>query len=816
MLKELIRQVHWALGLTLGLVLTVMGVTGTITAFDDEILRALDRGVIQVAPRQAPPLSPDALLARFAAQRPGAKPTLLTLQGEPGGSARVTFVPAGRSKDSTAPPEKLYLDPYDGRVLGQARGEAFFARILLLHRVLLLPGGSEGPGRQVTGAAALALLFFVISGIYLRWPRSPARWRAWLTFDPRQRGRALWRGLHVTVGTWVALAYLLSAVSGLSFSYDWWRDGLSRLLTGQAPPAKAAELTKAARKTSGKDGAAVKKPGRPSLDRAWAGMKAINGGRFDSAIVTIPKDAKATVRIRYLDLGAPHNRAFNELQLDPTTGAARKVTRFDDLPLGRKLMQAMVAVHRGAFFGLPGRILVMTGAALLPGFFITGWLLYLDRRRGGRAARVLAKAAKRPARPAGGEEILVAFASQTGTAEQLAWRTAAALVEGGRVARVTSLASLDADALARADLLLVVAATYGEGEPPDAARAFARKLMDRPLDLPRLRYAVLALGDSAHADFCAFGRRLDAWLRASGSQAVCDLTVVDGGERDALALARWREVLTALGAAAPAETWSADHHEPWVLTAREHLNPGSPGGETWRVVLTPPDPARLVWTAGDIAEVVARAPDGDDRSPAPRDYSIASLPSEGHVELLVRQSVLPDGRLGLASGWLTRHAPLGSSVPMRLRANTNFHPPRQARPMILIGAGTGLAGLRGHLAHRAERSLTPTWLIFGERSPRADRYYADALEAWLASGVLRRLDRVFSREDQRREGPRYVQDILTRNPDVVRQWVDDDAAIFVCGGLAMAAAVDRVLASILGRERLDDLAAAGRYRRDIY
>jgi sulfite reductase (NADPH) flavoprotein alpha-component len=133
---------------------------------------------------------------------------------------------------------------------------------------------------------------------------------------------------------------------------------------------------------------------------------------------------------------------------------------------------------------------------------------------------------------------------------------------------------------------------------------------------------------------------------------------------------------------------------------------------------------------------------------------------------------------------------------MRLRANTNFHPPRQARPMILIGAGTGLAGLRGHLAHRAERNLTPTWLIFGERSPRADRYYADALEAWLASGVLRRLDRVFSREDQRREGPRYVQDILTQNPDTVRQWVDDDATIFVCGGLAMA--------------------AAGRYRRDIY
>ncbi|WP_454719028.1 PepSY domain-containing protein [Caulobacter segnis] len=818
MFKGLIRQAHWLLGISLGLVLTVMGVTGAITAFDDEILAALDHGVIRVAPRQAPTLSPDALLSRFAAQRPGAKPTLLTLQGEPGGSARVTFLPAGRAKDAQDPPEKLYLDPYDGHVLGRARGEAFFAQVLLLHRVLLLPGGGEGPGRQVTGAAALALLFFVISGIYLRWPKTATRWRTWLSFDPRQRGRALWRGLHVTAGTWVALVYVLSAVSGLSFSYDWWREGLSRLLTGQPPPAKTSDLAKAARKPGAArlQDKAAKSPGSPALDAAWAGMAAINGGRFDSAIITVPKDAKSAVRIRYLEVAAPHNRAFNDLQLDPRTGAARKVTRFDSLPLGRQLMLAMVAVHRGGVFGLAGRIVVMSAAALMPGFFITGWLLYLDRRRRARAARGVAMAARTKDGLAGGEEILVAFASQTGTAEQLAWRTAAALIEGGRVTRVASLASLDAAALARVEVLLVVAATYGEGEPPDAARVFARKLMASPLTLPRLRHGVLALGDRSHADFCAFGRRLDDWLTASGSRPMAARVEVDGGMGDLAALARWRETLTALGAETPAQAWSADHHEPWTLVERQHLNPGSPGGETWRVALTPPEPARLVWTAGDIAEVVAMPPQGDARAPALRDYSIASLPSAGRVDLLVRQSRLPDGRLGLASGWLTHHAPLGASVSMRVRANANFHPPRQARPMILIGAGTGLAGLRGHLAHRAERGLTAAWLVFGERSPRADRYFADDLAAWLDAGVLQRLDLVFSRDDARQDTPRYVQDVLAQHPDAVRRWMEDDAAIFICGGREMAAAVDRTLAAILGQDRLDALAAGGRYQRDVY
>lgn len=807
MFKGLIRQLHWFLGITLGLVLTVMGVTGAITAFDDEIMGALDHGVIRGAPQATAPLTPDALLARFVAQRPGAKPTLLTLGGEPGDSARVTFVPASKGAGKAKPAtDKAYLDPYTGRLLGKSRGETFFAQVLLLHRVLLLPGGSEGPGRQITGAAALALLFFVLSGLYLRWPRAVGDWKAWLTFDARQRGRGLYRGLHATVGTWVMLVYLLSAVTGLSFSYDWWRNGLSWTLTGAIPPAKVAEASDA---KSGRPAGKAKAP--LALDLAWAGVLAVNGGRFDSAILTVPKGSAKTVRVRYLDRHAPHNRAFNEVILDARTGAVTRLTRFDGLPLGRKLMAAIVAVHRGAFFGLAGRIIVMTAAALLPGFFITGWLLYLDRRHRAAAARRLARTA--PAASVGADEILVAFASQTGTAEQLAWRTAAALIEGGRVARVVALQTLSRAELTAADILLVVASTYGEGEPPDPVRGFARKVMVQPLDAPRLRYAVLALGDRTHADFCAFGRRLDEWLTASGARPLLPRVEADGGAADLSALARWREALAALGAETPAEVWSADHHEPWTLVERRLLNPGSPGGETWRVSLSPPDPARLVWTAGDIAEVVAQAPDGDERPSAPRDYSIASLPSEGRVELLVRQSVLPDGRLGLASGWLTRHAPLGSSVPLRVRSNANFHPPRQARPMLLIGAGTGLAGLRGHLAHRAERGLSRAWLVFGERSGRADRYCAEELEAWRAAGVLHRLDLVFSRED---EGPRYVQDLLAQRADAVLRWIEDDAAIFVCGGLSMAAAVDQTLAAILGQDRLDDLAVTGRYQRDVY
>ncbi|MFX5510409.1 hypothetical protein ABTD49_21515, partial [Acinetobacter baumannii] len=70
-----------------------------------------------------------------------------------------------------------------------------------------------------------------------------------------------------------------------------------------------------------------------------------------------------------------------------------------------------------------------------------------------------------------------------------------------------------------------------------------------------------------------------------------------------------------------------------------------------------------------------------------REYSIASLPADGRLELLVRQTRHDDGRLGLASGWLTEHAPLGASVALRVRSNRAFHAPADDRPLLLIGNG---------------------------------------------------------------------------------------------------------------------------------
>ncbi|MDN5597129.1 MAG: flavodoxin, partial [Pseudomonas sp.] len=197
-----------------------------------------------------------------------------------------------------------------------------------------------------------------------------------------------------------------------------------------------------------------------------------------------------------------------------------------------------------------------------------------------------------------------------------------------------------------------------------------------------------------------------------------------------------------------------------------------------------------------------------------REYSIASIASDGVLELIVRQERHPDGSLGLGSGWLTEHAALGSAISLRLRRNSGFHLPDAPVPLILLGNGTGLAGLRSLLKARIAGGQQRNWLLFGERNIAHDYLCQDELQGWLASGDLALLDLAFSRDQEEKV---YVQDRLSESADVLRKWLADGAAIYVCGSLqGMATGVDQALADILGKEALERLIEQGRYRRDVY
>lgn len=476
----------------------------------------------------------------------------------------------------------------------------------------------------------------------------------------------------------------------------------------------------------------------------------------------------------------------------------------------------------------------------------------LRKRAAGRAARALSAGT--------GASVLVVHASQTGFAEELAMATARLLGDAGARVTLKSLADVTAADLTAAGRALFVVSTTGEGDAPDTARRFIRDVMSGEPALHGLGYGVLALGDSTYTHFCAFGRTLDAWLGRHGATPLFDRVEVDDG--DPAALRHWQSHVGLLAGVTDAPDWTRPRYGRWRLAERRRLNPASPADAAFHIRLEALDAA--TWEAGDILEVGPRndpaemaallvrlgldsaapvtAEEGatlgevlswrrlphdeaastttpqtlvDALPPLPhREYSIASLPADGGVELLVRAMKRADGKLGLGSGWLTAHAAQGAEIAARVRTNRAFHGPAEDRPLILVGNGTGLAGLRAHLKARAAVGRHRNWLVFGERTAAHDFFHRDEILAWKASGVLARLDLAFSRDQDRKV---YVQHRLMEAANTLRAWVADGAAIYVCGSLeGMSGDVHAVLVSVLGAETMERLADEGRYRRDVY
>lgn len=838
MFKKILFQLHWLLGISAGAVLALMGLTGATLAFEDETLRALNPSQAAIAQRHA--RGEAALALPELVRRLGIGPEQ--------GLSRLIVDPTGerlsrlRAEDRGARTE-FHFDPYTGQRLTDLRGVDFFQFVEDLHRHL----AAGERGKAVTGACIVTLLFFCLSGLYLRWPRQWWNWRTWAVVEWRRQGRSFLWSLHSVAGTWCLLLYVVIALTGLYWSYDGYRKGLTRLLGG-TPPAAAER---------GPRGGERAKLDLPRVQAALDGVPGLQRDLFD---MRFPARG-AKVAVRYRPAGAAHSRAYDLVEVDGASGRVLHTEPYAAQSAGKQALGSLYALHTGSFFGLPGRIVWMLAAACMPLFFVTGWLLYLDRRRKQRALRV-ARHALAPA-AAGGQPWLVGFASQSGFAEQLAWHAAGQLQAVGLPAQVRPLAQLDPATLGAARRALFVVSTFGDGEPPDAARGVEKTLLRQAQALPDLGYALLALGDRQYARFCGFSRRLEDWLAAQGARALFPTVEVDNA--DPQALAQWQARLADMtGATATPFDLQRPALAGWRLRGRHWLNPGSEGGETWRIDLDPPEGAH--WQAGDILEVqpqqapdevraclqawqldpdasvhaggrvlalaeaaafrtLPSAPAPDAPRPAPqawldalpplgtREYSIASVAGDGVLQLAVRLARDEAGRPGLGSGWLVLHAPLGGEVQARVRANPGFR--RSARaPMVLIGNGTGIAGLRSLLAEAQRAGEPGHWLLFGERRAAHDRLFGDELDAWRAHGHLRRLDLAFSRDQAHKV---YVQDRLREGAEELREWLARGAVIHVCGSLhGMAQAVDAELRRQLGEEAMDALAAQGRYRRDVY
>jgi sulfite reductase (NADPH) flavoprotein alpha-component len=185
--------------------------------------------------------------------------------------------------------------------------------------------------------------------------------------------------------------------------------------------------------------------------------------------------------------------------------------------------------------------------------------------------------------PRAAEPLTIVYASESGNSEKLASDMAKSARKLGFKASVVDMADLDVATLSTAKRLVVIAATWGEGEPPArAARVYGDLMGEGAPRLDGAEYGVLALGDTAYAEFCAVGKKIDEQLAALGGKRVidrvdCDLDFAEPAARwigDALKVltppdaGRGRVIEVDFGAK-PAASLNTDVVEAEIV---EHVN----------------------------------------------------------------------------------------------------------------------------------------------------------------------------------------------------------------------------------------------------
>ncbi|WP_417317174.1 assimilatory sulfite reductase (NADPH) flavoprotein subunit [Emcibacter sp.] len=214
----------------------------------------------------------------------------------------------------------------------------------------------------------------------------------------------------------------------------------------------------------------------------------------------------------------------------------------------------------------------------------------------------------------------------------------------------------------------------------------------------------------------------------------------------------------------------------------------------------------------------------------PRLYSIASsmaaVPGEAHLTVsAVRYRLGGEERTGVASGMLADRIEMDSELPVYIQKNRHFRLPVDKAPIILIGAGTGIAPYRAFMQQReADGEGGESWLFFGERNFRTDFLYQTEWQGWLKDGTLGRMDVAFSRDGVEKI---YVQHRIRERSRELFEWLEKGAHIYVCGDAEnMARGVHQALLEVIAAETkanetiaeeyLRRLTADHRYHKDVY
>jgi uncharacterized iron-regulated membrane protein len=356
-IRKILFPIHLAGGLIAFVFLTLLGATGSVLVFENEIDHWLNGKLTWVQPQGAP-LSLGELSAMVERRHAGARVSAITLPADPRIAYGMQLRPAGGGKSAG-----FAVNPYTGEELGSRdAASSLLPKIHQFHTNLLL----GPPGKSITAASAIFLLGLSISGLVLWMPSK--LWKPSILW----RKKAGSYELHNVAGFYASIFMLLFAITGIVIHWDdETRVFINRVAGENDPPplTRAAPQRKAA-------------PLGPDQLLA-AAVKAVPGARA-TAILGIGGNSPIRIIMKYPEDRTPAGRT--NLSIDGSSGEILSVQTSRTAPIGTRVAKLWNReIHTGDIGGWPTRVLACIASLSLPLLAITGPLMSLARLRRKRA-----------------------------------------------------------------------------------------------------------------------------------------------------------------------------------------------------------------------------------------------------------------------------------------------------------------------------------------------------------------------------------------------------------------------------------------------
>lgn len=365
-MKKIFKKIHLWLSVPFGLIISIICLTGATLVFEKELTRAGNPHLYTVEYKEgSKPLKPSEIIARISQQTGDTlKISSLQVAGNPKEAWMVSFTNAGQ--------RQLSVNPYSGEINGWVEGNSFFQTVRKLHRWLLdapAQKGASSTGKTIVGITPLLMVVILISSIVLWWPRTRKSLQNRLKVSCTKGSFRFWYDSHVSLGFYVTIFLLVMALTGLTWSFRWYRTGFYALFGASTEqPKQSAPAHEDNNKKEKKN-----EPERLNY-LAWDAALAELQNRYETyGTIQLSKNSAQVIQ--------SGKQKGDTASFDIHTGNITeiKVYNIDEQPMSNKMKGLIYSLHTGQWGGMFTRIIYFLSAfigGILP---LTGYYLWIKR-----------------------------------------------------------------------------------------------------------------------------------------------------------------------------------------------------------------------------------------------------------------------------------------------------------------------------------------------------------------------------------------------------------------------------------------------------